>query len=131
VPEDPGHPGYPDHPVRPDDPTYSFELHIPLNDWTYGYQRLSLNHLIDLRPYRGYRILEVSVVARAIRGYQGNLELLLNGQQVSTQRVTYRDPFQYRLPVWGYRTIGRDVRWLEIGTENVHLIDARIRLSRK
>jgi hypothetical protein len=90
-----------------------------------------LNHLINLRPYKGFRILEVSVVASAIRGYPGNLELLLNMKRVSSQMVTSHNLFLYRLPVWGYRTIGsRDVKWLELETEDLHLVEVRIRLSR-
>jgi len=120
---------YPGRPPHPNRPSHSFEIRIPVNHWVYGYQRLDLNRIIDLRRYQGFRILEVTVLARTVNDFEGHLELLLNGNRDSSQRVVYRDPFHYRLPAWGYRTMGRDVRWLEIGAQDAHLLEIAIRLS--
>lgn len=135
-PDQPHPPRWPDrpHPPRqpslPDQPEYSFEIRLPVNEWVYGYRRYDLGRMINLWQYQGFRILEVSAVASTTRGVEGYLELLLDGSHDSSQRVVYRDPFMYRLPVWGYRTIGYDVRWLELGVQDAHVVEIRVRLSR-
>jgi len=132
-PQPPGRPQRPPNPVRPiepDHPSYSFQIRIPINEWIYGYRRFDLGRMINLWQYQGFRILEVTAVARRLHNFDGYLELLLNGNQDSYQRVVYKDAFMYRLPVWGYRTIGHDVRWIELGARHTHIIEILIRLSR-
>lgn len=134
----PAQPGRPDHgyyppgrPQHPGRPQPIVELRRPLNYAVYRSERWNLAPMFNLRDYRGYRLLEVEVVTRALRGRDGYLELFTNLNQESAIRVTSRWPTSHRLWLNSYQVIGRHLRGLELGLTEVDVKEVVIRLVRE
>lgn len=123
-PPPPANPGYPGN------PGHSFELRAPIHQVVYGYRNYDLNQMFNLYQYRGYRLLEVAVVARQSRGNYGGLELLVNNFRDASATVTYGHNILYRLPAWGHRVIGQDAGYLNLVAQDVVVTEIILRLAR-
>lgn len=127
----PDHGGYPGRPHRPGRPQPIIELRRSLNHAVYRSERWSLNQMFNLRDYRGYRLLEVEVIARPLRGREGYLELHANHRQESALRVTTHWPSSHRLWFNSYQVIGRHLRGLELGLTEVEVREVIVRVVRE
>lgn len=119
-------PGRP-HPQRPN-PT--IELRRSFNHAVYQTDLWNLNQLFNLRNYQGYRLLEVEVIARPLRGRSGYLELYTNRHQESGLAVTSRWPSSHRLWFNSYQVIGHQLRRLALGLTEVEVKEVIIRIVR-
>jgi hypothetical protein len=111
------------------DPYYSFEIRQSVRQTFYGQTFIYLDQLLKLPRFQGFRILEVSVLAQKLYHRPGFLEFVIDGQRQSSSKVAYEGLLNYRLSVFGHKTVNLQT-FLDLGVEDIYIESIRLRLSR-